>query len=168
MKSLKEIKVPLPREANTEIRKSVEKAEADLRENMRDIEDSLTEQELALDTIGTVIAADTTNISVASATWQELTRIELPKGTNILNFGSAFSSNATGTRRVLIARLSGGSSAFTRGAYDFRNAINGANTVCSATLIVYIGETETFYMNGYQDSGSARTAYPWMRAIRIK
>ena len=168
MKALKEIKVPLPIGTNKEIRKSVEKAEADLRENMRNIEDSQNEMELSLDAIGAIISADQTNISIASGSWQELTRIALPIGTYIINFGAAFSSNATGTRRVLLARSSGGSSSFTRGAYDFRTAISGANTVCSATLIVVIREAETIYMNGYQDSGAARTAYPWMKAIRIK
>lgn len=168
MKSLKEIRVPLPNDARVAILKSVEKAEADMRENFTDIENAMNDAERTLDAIGTIISADQTNISIASGTWQELTRIALPIGTYIINFGAAFSSNATGTRRVLLARSSGGSSAFTRGAYDFRTAISGANTVCSATLIVVIREAETIYMNGYQDSGSARNAYPWMKAIRIK
>lgn len=168
MKSLKEIRVPLPIGTNKEIRKSVEKAEADLRENMRDIEDTQNETELALDNLGTIITTDQTNVTIATGAWTELTRIELPKGTYILDFGAAFSNNATGTRRVLLARSSRGSSAFARGAYDWNNALNGANTTCSGTIIVVIKETETLYLNGYQDSGSARTAYPWIRAIRIK
>ena len=170
MKSLKEIKVPLPMGTDKEIRKSVEKAEADLRENMRDIEDSQNETELALGAIGTIITADQTNQTIPNETWQELTRIELPKGTYILDFGSAFASNATGKRWVILARISGGNSnsAFMRGAYDIKNANSNSITVCSGTIVVEIKETETLYLNGYQDSGAVRGAYPWLRAIRIK
>ncbi len=106
--------------------------------------------------------------SVSSGTtMQNLADFELTKGTWVVSITARFASNATGRRAINMADTSGGS-AINAFWGDGSAAVNGAYTYLRMASTVRVTDaTHTYYVNGYQNSGSALNVTVGYDAVRI-
>ena len=111
---------------------------------------------------------DGTSTSLSSGTtMQNLASFTLTKGTWMVSASVRFASNSTGRRAINLANSSGGSALNLRWG-DSSEATNGAYTYLHlASSIVVAGVRGTYYINGYQNSGSALTTEVAWDCIRI-
>lgn len=110
---------------------------------------------------------DTTGQSVTSGTWKALASLTLAAGTWLVVASAQFTSNATG-RRSLNVSTTRASTSTSAGAATQVSPVSGAQTVINKTYIIEIANSATYYLNVYQNSGSALTTYCQLRAIRIR
>ena len=121
--------------------------------------------------IGTVKYAQlTSNKSVSSGTGTELCSFSLEAGVWVINAGVRWATNSSGWRRANISNTSG--------ATDIQCVVapvNGEYTQMNFSRILELSSTTTYYLNGYQNTGSALNALgssgtnygTFMTAVRI-
>lgn len=109
---------------------------------------------------------DSTGKSVATATWTPLGSVTLDAGVWVVVFSAQFASNATGRRSINLSTTSGSTSLNVQAALQLQ-AANGGYTVVSRANILDVSATTTYYLNGYQNSGSTLTTTSDIRAARI-
>lgn len=103
----------------------------------------------------------------SGTTMQNLASFELTKGTWVVSITARFASNATGRRAVNMSDTSGGS-AINAFWGDGSAAVNGAYTYLRLASTVRVTDaTHTYYVNGYQNSGSALNVTAAYDAVRI-
>lgn len=89
-----------------------------------------------------------------------------PPGLYLIEFGGAFTTNATGYRTM---GVNTSSSSFSPSRYTpSAAAFSGANTKINHTTLYEITSTSTFYLWAYQNSGSQLTVNTYMRVLKIK
>ena len=117
--------------------------------------------------IGKRVHSDSSVSLSSGTTMQNLGDFTLTKGLWMVSVTVRFASNATGRRAMNISNTSGGS------AYNVRwgntsAATNGAYTYLHLSSSIDVtAASATFYINAYQNSGSAlTTAYAW-DAVRV-
>lgn len=117
--------------------------------------------------VNTVISESPSGVSVATGTWKTVASITLPRGIWILSGYTQFNSNSTGIRStVLSASQNDGTS--TRNMSSDLNNNTGNNSGKLHFFDVYqIASEVTYYLNAYQNSGSAITTYGRLTAIKI-
>ena len=118
--------------------------------------------------IGRRVHDNGTEQSLSSGTtMRNLTDFELTKGTWLVTISVRFASNATGRRAINMADTSGGS-AINAFWGDGSAAVNGAYTYLRLASTVRVTDaTHTYYVNGYQNSGSALGVTAAYDAVRI-
>lgn len=109
---------------------------------------------------------DSTGKSLASGTWTKLGSVTLDAGVWVVVFSAQFGSNATGRRSINLSTTSGSTSLNVQAALQLQ-AANGGYTVVSRANILDVSTTTTYYLNGYQNSGSTLTTTSDIRAARI-
>lgn len=103
----------------------------------------------------------------SGTTMQNLTDFELTKGTWLVTISVRFASNATGRRAINMADTSGGS-AINAFWGNGSAAVNGAYTYLRLASTVRVTDaTHTYYVNGYQNSGSSLNVTAAYDAVRI-
>lgn len=103
----------------------------------------------------------------SGTTMQNLAEFELTKGTWAVSVSVRFASNATGRRAINMADTSGGS-AINAFWGDGSAAVNGAYTYLRLASTVRVTDaTHTYFVNGYQNSGSALNVTAAYDAVRI-
>ena len=105
--------------------------------------------------------------SVASGTsFTSLYNFDIATGTYILNITVVWASNATGRR---CAGLSTNTSTTNQGYHmvDNQAAVNGAKTFCHMTQVIKLTSATTYYVLGYQNSGSALGAEIRVNYIKL-
>lgn len=103
----------------------------------------------------------------SGTTMQNLASFELTKGTWVVSITARFASNATGRRAVNMSDTSGGS-AINAFWGDGSAAVSGAYTYLRMASTVRVTDaTHTYYVNGYQNSGSALGVTAAYDAVRI-
>ena len=117
-----------------------------------------------------VIATDNLpSVQIASGTnWVNLGSFTIPKkGTYLLEVIAMYPSNGTGRRAVGIS-TSSGATPFAVAAQDIRNAVNGAATITRAWKMYEVEQdNETYYIVGYQNSGSSLSVTVRREFVRI-
>lgn len=103
----------------------------------------------------------------SGTTMRNLTDFELTKGTWLVTISVRFASNATGRRAINMADTSGGS-AINAFWGDGSAAVSGAYTYLRMASTVRVTDaTHHYYVNGYQNSGSALGVTAAYDAVRI-
>lgn len=95
-------------------------------------------------------ASNSAAVSLANSTAKALTSISLTAGTWVVSCHGRFANNATGYRRLNLSTTSGDSAQNVSSP-----AVNGNTTDMYFTRIMRPTATTTFYLNGWQNSGSA-------------
>lgn len=118
--------------------------------------------------MGKRVHSNGTEQSLSSGTTlQNLGSFELTRGTWVVSVSARFASNATGRRAVNMSDSSGGS-AINAFWGDGSAAVNGAYTYLRMASTVRVTDaTHTYYINGYQNSGSALSVVAAYDAVRI-
>lgn len=118
--------------------------------------------------MGKRVHSNGTEQSLSSGTTlQNLESFELTRGTWVVSVSARFASNATGRRAVNMSDSSGGS-AINAFWGDGSAAVNGAYTYLRMASTVRVTDaTHTYYINGYQNSGSALSVVAAYDAVRI-
>ena len=100
--------------------------------------------------IGTIKTASLTSAkNCSTATDTMICSISLEAGTWVITGSGRFPANATGYRHINISTTSADN-----GVHVQTPAVNGAVTQLTTTFVQAITSTTTFYLNGYQNSGS--------------
>lgn len=106
-------------------------------------------------------------VSVSSGGWKTIAQITFTRGIWIVSAFAQFNSNATGIRRAIFSETQDDETAYRSMSHDNQVAVNGALTFCRFVDIYEISSSKTFYLNAYQNSGSALTVYGRIYAIKI-
>lgn len=122
----------------------------------------------SLENIGTLVtASNSSTVSIPSGTSTEITHVDLTAGVWMLLGKVRFSGNTSGVRRINLSPNSG--------ATDINIQLGAAQAASSTTDMQVMWLTEltgnaTYYLNAYQNSGSALTCASgigYIRAVRI-
>lgn len=117
----------------------------------------------------TSINISTDSATVNSGTHTTLLSVTLSPGIYLVNAGASFANNATGIRRILIARAPGSTNTPAMGGSDislieqtaqaaYFNSTNPYTQSLSVASLVQITDTNpSIYLRVYQDSGSSMT-----------
>ena len=117
--------------------------------------------------IGTQLRSNGTT-SVPNNTWTATGSFTLAKGTWVIIAYTQFPNNTTGVRGMNLHQTAGSSSGQTSEYADCGNAVGG--TFVSRLRVVVtrvVGASTTFYINAYQNSGSAQTVTWVYSCVRI-
>lgn len=107
------------------------------------------------------------DVSMTSGAWTNLAEHTFTSGYLwIVDFIVRFPSNATGRRHILLASSKTGTSPVYAAWAANANAVNGANTFVHLPILLN-GNGNTYYLNGYQNSGGALAATPRVSYIGI-
>lgn len=121
-----------------------------------------------LATTGTRLLHEPSSVSLASATWKTIATLTLDVGVYLLVSGVRFASNATGIRRVQISRSADADNQYGIISNQALNAVDGTYTYCNVTYFANITADDTvYYLNAYQNSGSALTTSGRFYAVKI-
>ena len=90
----------------------------------------------------------------------------LPAGSWVVTVTVAFAANATGRRVACLASSPTGSQLGVN-VLATATAVSSVFTVCQFTVPMKIDTEMTYYINGYQNSGSALNVYPRLHALRV-
>lgn len=121
-----------------------------------------------LATTGTRLLHEPSAFSLASATWKTIATLTLDVGVYLLVSGVRFASNATGIRRVQISRSADADNQYGIISNQALNAVDGTYTYCNVTYFANITADDTvYYLNAYQNSGSALTTNGRFYAVKI-
>lgn len=117
--------------------------------------------------IGTRVHSNSSTSLSSGTTLQELDNFTLTKGLWMTTVTVRYASNATGRRSANISNTSGGSAYNVRWG-DTNTAVSGAYTYLHmASTLEVTAASATFYINGYQNSGSALSTDVAWDAVRI-
>lgn len=117
--------------------------------------------------LNTVTYIAPSSVSVATATWKTVADITFTRGIWIVSAFAQFNSNATGRRGAVFSESQDDGTAYRSMSNDNQVAVNGALTFCRFVDIYEISTSKTFYLNAYQNSGSALTTFGRIYAIKI-
>jgi hypothetical protein len=106
--------------------------------------------------------------SLSNNSWVSKASVFLENGVWIINAGCAFPSNTTGRRGVIISASQNSSSNLGRGTSNYVAPVSGDYTYAQISAPVELTSSYTVYLNCFQNSGSAMSVSPWIRAVRIK
>lgn len=105
-------------------------------------------------------------VSVASASAKTIASITLPAGLYILHGYANIGANKTGTRKIQLSETKD-TYGNTRGQAVAVATSQNSSTMLNMSAIRGISEETTFYLNVFQDSGSALSCSGSIRALRI-
>ena len=131
--------------------------------------DSKTSRDLKIG-IAETVNQSFSNKSVPNATSTNIGSVSLTKGTWIINGVVRFPhTNETGKRSIILASTSGGSWLNNYGCVaDLQPASTGNDTVTIMNLHIVTADSQTIYLNCYQNSGAAiTTSQQWIHAWKI-
>ena len=117
--------------------------------------------------LNTVTYITPNSVSVSSASWKTVAQITFTRGIWVVSAFAQFNSNATGRRGAIFSETQDDGTAYRSMSNDNQVAVNGALTFCRFVDIYEISSSKTFYLNAYQNSGSALTTYGRIYAIKI-
>ena len=101
----------------------------------------------------TTLAQQTKSSLASGTTLTNLGSFSLPAGRWMLNVSVKYPTNATGRRYMNISLSSAGTD-YGISYMDDRKAVTGGVTICSMHCWMKVTSATTFYVNGYQNSGS--------------
>ncbi len=132
------------------------------------INTSLDDALSSLANVGNTQVSEPNAVSVANSTWTSLASITLPGGVWLIIGKARFASNATGRRGVRISTSASGSEVGQL-AVDSETAISGSETHVTCMWITSnLSSATSFYLHGWQNSGSALSTLPRIKAVRIR
>lgn len=105
-------------------------------------------------------------VSLASETWAAVQTISLTPGLWLVEYGVSFQSNATGYRMCAFTDSSAEPSVDR--TIPMSPAISGVATNVIKTGIIEVPATTTYYLWAWQNSGSSRNVYPYVRTYRVR
>lgn len=118
--------------------------------------------------VGKVIYITPDSVSVSSGSWKTIATVNLTEGVWIVSAFAQFNSNATGRREAMFSTVQDdGSNPVRSMSRDNQVPVNGALTFCRFVDIYEITSDTTYYLNAYQNSGSALITYGRAYAVRI-
>lgn len=117
--------------------------------------------------LGTRAVKDqTSNVSVATATWVQIASVSLAAGSWVICGNLYFATNATGRRYACIHTTTPNAAA-QRQRCASAPAISGGSTDLNVAVTVSITSSMTFGIWAYQNSGSALNVTGYINAMRI-
>jgi len=118
--------------------------------------------------LGSTQAAEPSAVNVSTSTWTSLASVTLSGGVWLILAKARFASNATGRRGVRISTSSSGSEVGQL-AVDSETAVSGSETHVSCMWITSnLSSSTSFYLQGWQNSGSTLSTLPRIKAVRIR
>lgn len=136
------------------------------------ISGSLNGTLLSFANIGNIITDEPNAVSVGNSSWTRVGSVTLPSGRWLIVATARFASNNTGRRGILISTSSSVSSADNavgQLAVNSSNATSGSYTYVQTHWITSnLSSSTTFYLQAWQNSGSALSTLPRIRAVRIR
>lgn len=118
--------------------------------------------------INTVISEAPSGVSVASASWKTTASITLPRGIWVLSAYIQFNSNTTGIRSAVLSESQDSGTSTRNMSSDTSAAMTSGNATKLHFVDIYqIASETTYYLNAYQNCGSALTIYGRITAIKI-
>ena len=121
-----------------------------------------------LNGIGTVETATPAIVSHATGAWKMLASIALTKGRWLISYAARWNTNSNGRRKTVFSESQDSNVSLGMIADDTRFATNSDVTFCRAVFTVNVtANSATYYLNGYQDSGSAVNAYGRICAVKL-
>jgi len=136
------------------------------------INTSLNTSLQSLANIGNIIIDEPNAVSVGNSSWTRVGSVTLPSGRWMIVATARFASNNTGRRGILISTSSSVSSADNavgQLAVNSSNATSGSYTYVQTHWITSnLSSSTTFYLQAWQNSGSALSTLPRIRAVRIR
>ena len=102
----------------------------------------------------------------SGTTWQNVMTLTVPPGSWVYFVTVGFSSNATGRRAACLSTSATGSQTGWN-VLAIERANSGAYTVLRFGFPIQTDTEQTFYINAYQNSGSALSVYPRIHGIKI-
>lgn len=125
----------------------------------------------SLANVGDVQSAEPSAVNVGSG-WTKLGGVTLPKGRWLIIATARFAENSTGRRGILIstsASVSSASDAVGQLAINNQSAISGTTTYVQTHWITSnLSSSTSFYLHGWQNSGSTLSTLPRITAVRIR
>lgn len=117
--------------------------------------------------VNTVISVSPSGVSVASGSWKTVASITLPRGIWILSGYTQYNSNSTGIRSTVLSESQDDGTSTRNMSSDLNNNTGNNTSKLHFVDIYQIASEVTYYLNAYQNSGSAITTYGRMVAIKI-
>lgn len=118
--------------------------------------------------VNTVMSESPSGVSVASATWKTTAEITLPRGIWVLSGYIQFNSNTTGIRSAVLSASRDSGTSTRNMSSDTKEPMTGGNATKLHFFDVYqVASETTYYLNAYQNCGSALTIYGRITAIKI-
>lgn len=109
-------------------------------------------------------------VSMTNSAWvNSICTVSLAAGTWVIAATLQISSNATGRRIAVLSTSSGNPSDADRRQNSAEcMAVNGDATYLNVSTTMVLSATTTVYLKGWQNSGSALSAYGYISAVRVK
>lgn len=104
--------------------------------------------------------------SVASEAWRTVQTVTLTPGLWLVEYGVSFQANATGYR--IAAFTASSTEPSTDRTMPNSPAISGAATNLIKTTVIEVTATTTYYLWAWQNSGTSRNAFPYVRTYRMR
>ena len=101
-----------------------------------------------------ITIANNTSHSIANSSNTNHSKVTLTPGVWLLTVRGSFASSSVGRRAIFLSTSSTGGAMSSRYNTN-QQATNGATTVLGWTAVMQITANSTYYINGYQNSGSA-------------
>jgi hypothetical protein len=117
--------------------------------------------------VNTVISEAPNGVSVASGSWKTVASITLTRGIWILSGYTQYNSNSTGIRSTVLSESQDDGTSTRNMSSDLRTNTGNNTSKLHFVDIYQIATQTTYYLNAYQNSGSAITTYGRMVAIKI-
>lgn len=117
--------------------------------------------------INTVLSISPDGVSVSNNAWKTVASITLPRGIWILSGYTQFNSNSTGIRSTVLSTSQDSGTSTRNMSSDLRTNTGNNTSKLHFVDIYQIATQTTYYLNAYQNSGSAITTYGRMTAIKI-
>lgn len=114
---------------------------------------------------GFTVDASIASSNVSSGSWTSVYTYTFPAGMYIVEYGVAFSTNATGVRAIGF----GSSSSYTAGRFTPQYAAaTGDQTRVTSTMVFRNPASTSMAIWAYQTSGSSLAVYPYIRYIKLR
>lgn len=124
-----------------------------------------------LSRLGTIIE-DSQQVSTSSGSWVHKGSVTLPEGVWMVFVSVVFDANATGNRLFVMNQSSTSTSSAGYSYADRRISAGGTavQTYLKAQFVREIaqGDSETWYIHGYQNSGSSLNMYTRIQAVKVR
>lgn len=114
-----------------------------------------------------IVRATPSATSIASGGWKTVAQITLTPGTWLINCRVQFPSNTTGRRAIALASSADTGTDIGYLARDVQAPANGEGTITQITDLRTVTTTTTYYLNAYQNSGSAQSVTARIAFIQL-
>lgn len=114
-----------------------------------------------------IVRATPSATSIASGAWKTVAQIELTPGIWLINCRVQFPSNTTGRRVIALASSTDSGSDIGYLARDSQTPVNGEGTIAQITDLRTVTTTTTYYLNAFQNSGSAQSVTARIAFIQL-